>query len=196
MCIRDRMTTGYDCPDLLNLGLFRPIFSPTDFIQIKGRGTRKHDFAVDLHVETPETGFFPKNSVSKTQYKLFDFFANCEYFEEAYNYDQVLKLPRPAAPRSGGNGGDPGTTVGDGLYENVDPDRLVAMRETAVGLDGMKIDRMYFQKFEEDVTADRALREMVLNEQWERVEAYVRTHIMDPVSYTHLRAHETKANLV
>jgi len=30
------MTTGYDCPDLLNLGLFRPIFSPTDFIQIKG----------------------------------------------------------------------------------------------------------------------------------------------------------------
>ncbi|MGL6135726.1 MAG: DEAD/DEAH box helicase family protein, partial [Planktothrix sp.] len=38
------MTTGYDCPDLLNLGLFRPIFSPTDFIQIKGRGTRKHNF--------------------------------------------------------------------------------------------------------------------------------------------------------
>ncbi len=38
------MTTGYDCPDILNLGLFRPIFSPTDFIQIKGRGTRKHDF--------------------------------------------------------------------------------------------------------------------------------------------------------
>lgn len=26
------MTTGYDCPDILNLGLFRPIFSPTDFI--------------------------------------------------------------------------------------------------------------------------------------------------------------------
>ena len=30
------MTTGYDCPDLLNIGLFRPIFSPTEFIQIKG----------------------------------------------------------------------------------------------------------------------------------------------------------------
>jgi len=30
------MTTGYDCTDILNLGLFRPIFSPTDFIQIKG----------------------------------------------------------------------------------------------------------------------------------------------------------------
>jgi type I restriction enzyme R subunit len=42
------MTTGYDCPDILNLGLFRPIFSPTDFIQIKGRGTRKHDFREQL----------------------------------------------------------------------------------------------------------------------------------------------------
>ncbi len=30
------MTTGYDCTDILNIGLFRPIFSPTDFIQIKG----------------------------------------------------------------------------------------------------------------------------------------------------------------
>ena len=30
------MTTGYDCTDILNLGLFRPIFSPTDFVQIKG----------------------------------------------------------------------------------------------------------------------------------------------------------------
>ena len=38
------MTTGYNCTDILNLGLFRPIFSPTDFIQIKGRGTRKHNF--------------------------------------------------------------------------------------------------------------------------------------------------------
>jgi type I restriction enzyme R subunit len=38
------MTTGYDCPDILNLALMRPVFSPTDFIQIKGRGTRKHDF--------------------------------------------------------------------------------------------------------------------------------------------------------
>src|SRR6266536_2693360 len=35
------MTTGYDCEDILNLCLMRPIFSPTDFIQMKGRGTRK-----------------------------------------------------------------------------------------------------------------------------------------------------------
>ena len=38
------MTTGYDCQDILNIGLFRPIFSATDFIQIKGRGTRTYTF--------------------------------------------------------------------------------------------------------------------------------------------------------
>jgi len=66
------MTTGYDCPDLLNLGLFRPIFSPTDFIQIKGRGTRRHDFREQLFDETiRESVVEPK----KTAFKLFDFFA-------------------------------------------------------------------------------------------------------------------------
>ena len=29
------MTTGYDCQDLLNVCLARPIFSPSDFVQIK-----------------------------------------------------------------------------------------------------------------------------------------------------------------
>ncbi len=85
------MTTGYDCPDLLNLGLFRPIFSPTDFIQIKGRGTRKHNFLERLFDDDL------KESVKqpyKTAYKLFDFFANCEYFEEEFNYDEILKLPK------------------------------------------------------------------------------------------------------
>jgi type I restriction enzyme R subunit len=38
------MTTGWDCPNILNLALMRPIFSPTEFIQIKGRGTRIHNF--------------------------------------------------------------------------------------------------------------------------------------------------------
>jgi len=36
------MTTGYDCQDILNLALMRPLFSPSDFVQIKGRGTRKY----------------------------------------------------------------------------------------------------------------------------------------------------------
>jgi type I restriction enzyme R subunit len=177
------MTTGYDCPDVLNLALMRPIYSPTDFIQIKGRGTRQYDFARDLHVETEfgEREFALKNSVSKESYKLFDFFANCEYFEEKYNYDQVIRLPRPVASKPDGDGAGDGSgpLVYDGEYEHVDPDWLLKLQETAVGLDGMKIDRMYFQKFEDRVTDDRMLRELVRNEQWDRVDEYVRAHIMD-----------------
>ena len=93
------MTTGYDCTDILNLGFFRPIFSPTDFVQIKGRGTRRHSFLDQLFdpsvaedVEKPE----------KTVFKLFDFFANCAYFETEFNYDQVVELPRPKPGRDGG----------------------------------------------------------------------------------------------
>jgi type I restriction enzyme R subunit len=35
-----------------------------------------------------------KKIVKKDKFYLFDFFANCEYFEEEYNYDEPLKLPK------------------------------------------------------------------------------------------------------
>ena len=94
------MTTGYDCEDILNLGLFRPIFSPTDFIQIKGRGTRKYTFKR----KEKDGANIEEANVEKENFKLFDFFANCEYFEEKYNYDEILTLP----PKTGtvGGGGD------------------------------------------------------------------------------------------
>ena len=147
------MTTGYDCPDILNLALMRPVFSPTDFIQIKGRGTRKHDFTQQI-----ADPLWKKNvgTKPKEQFKLFDFFANCEYFEEDFNYNEVLHLPRL---RSGsgvggtGTGGGGGTYVIDG-YESTRPDALHAIRETAVGPEGMRVDRMYFHKFEEQVKQD------------------------------------------
>lgn len=80
------MTTGYDCQDLLNIALMRPVFSPTDFVQIKGRGTRKWKFEYDDY----------KNEaiiVEKTKFKFFDFFATCEYFEKEFNYDEKIALP-------------------------------------------------------------------------------------------------------
>lgn len=69
------MTTGYDCEDILNIGLFRPIFSPTDFIQIKGRGTRTYTFNFKRYVN----GVQELHSEPKETFKLFDFFGNCEY---------------------------------------------------------------------------------------------------------------------
>jgi len=84
------MTTGYDCPDILNIGLMRPIFSPTDFIQIKGRGTRIFDFSYTSYKD----GEKKQEKKRKEHFKLFDFFANFEYFEEKFKYDEVLQLPQ------------------------------------------------------------------------------------------------------
>ena len=95
------MTTGYDCPDVLNLGLFRPIFSATEFIQIKGRGTRKHEFSDELHDSKIKSQI---GRQPKAAFKLFDFFANCEYFEDKFDYDEVLSLPKLATAALGSDG--------------------------------------------------------------------------------------------
>ena len=129
------MTTGYDCTDLLNLGLFRPIFSPTDFIQIKGRGTRKHDFLEQLFDDTVKAGVTQPH---KTAFKLFDFFANCEYFETEFNYDEVLKLAPPSSkPLSSGS--DVPVSYA-GAYEHIGADILASVKEETIGYAGMKID--------------------------------------------------------
>lgn len=167
------MTTGYDCPDLLNLGLFRPIFSPTDFIQIKGRGTRKHNFLEQLFDENLKDGVLRPQ---KTAYKLFDFFANCEYFETEFNYDEVLKLPRPSS-RDTDTGG-PGPVVG-GTYEHLGKDILSEIKEETIGHDGMKIDRMFFEKFEDVVRENETISKAVESGQWDLVIDYVNREVFD-----------------
>lgn len=169
------MTTGYDCTDLLNLGLFRPIFSPTDFIQIKGRGTRKHDFLEQLFDESLKDGV---QSPSKTAYKLFDYFANCEYFEEEFNYDEVLKLPPPRSRGSEEAGGGGPVVVG-GTYEHLGADILSMIKEETIGFEGMKIDRMFFEKFEDAVRADNTIAVAVEAGQWDRVIDYVNREVFD-----------------
>ena len=167
------MTTGYDCPDLLNLGLFRPIFSPTDFIQIKGRGTRKHDFLEQVFDESLKAGV---REPAKTAYKLFDFFANCEYFEEEFNYDEVLKLPRPTGKVREG-GGD--TVVTGGTYEHLGADILASMRVEQITAEGMKIDRMFFERFEDKMRENETIAKAVEAGQWDRVIDFVNREVFD-----------------
>lgn len=169
------MTTGYDCTDILNLGLFRPIFSPTDFIQIKGRGTRKHDFLEQLFDDQIRAGVAQHQ---KTGFKLFDFFANCEYFETEFNYDEVLKLPRPTGrPRD--EGGGTGPVVYEGTYEHLGADILASVREETIGYEGMKIDRMFFERFEDAVREDPVIVAAVEAGQWDRVIDYVNREVFD-----------------
>lgn len=172
------MTTGYDCPDILNLGLMRPIFSPSDFVQIKGRGTRKHDFLEQLFDKSLKAEILAGGKQEKTQYKLFDFFANCEYFEEKFNYDEVLKLPRPGVGEGTGDGS--GTTLGpSGEYIHGGSDSLALFAEQPVGVQGMKVDRMFFEGFENTVKADPTLQRQVEDEQWDQAIDYVTTHLLD-----------------
>lgn len=167
------MTTGYDCTDLLNIGLFRPIFSPTDFIQIKGRGTRRHNFLEELFDEAVKAGV---RHPEKTTFKLFDFFANCEYFEEKFNYDQVLKLPKPVHK---GEGGEPPPPPGGDEYRHLGSDIIKSMRVEQVSVDGMKVDRMFFDRFGDAVRADETIAQAVEAGQWDRVIDYVNREVFD-----------------
>jgi type I restriction enzyme R subunit len=167
------MTTGYDCPDLLNVCLMRPIFSPTDFIQIKGRGTRKHNFTDNLldkdlakEIQKPD----------KKSFKLFDFFATCEYFEKKFNYDEILKLPVNPA-KEPGPGGTVYVTPDD--YDSTNPDPLKSMVVNEIGLEGMKIDRMYFDKFEEAVKEDEEIQKLIEQRNLDGIEQYILTNIFE-----------------
>ena len=170
------MTTGYDCEDLLNIGLFRPIFSPTDFIQIKGRGTRTFTFSY----KTRNNGVEEVHTATKDTFKLFDFFGNCEYFEEKFNYDEVIKLPRPASESTGtGGGGITATT-----FENFDPDPLKTITETKIGLQGMKIDRMFFEKFEDEVKKDDEARAQYEQGNYAAAQRYIEEkYLNQPAEY-------------
>ncbi len=166
------MTTGYDCTDILNLGLFRPVFSPTDFIQIKGRGTRKHNFHEQLSDETLKMG---TSQGQKKTFKVFDFFATCEYFEEKFDYDEVLELPRSSEPGAEGAGpAKPPAT-----YEHMGADIIASVKEEVIGVQGMKIDRMFFDEFADTVRKDATIAEAVAAGQWDRATDYVNREIFN-----------------
>lgn len=178
------MTTGYDCPDILNVCLMRPIFSPTDFVQIKGRGTRKHNF-LDQLIDKQRKAEIGK--AEKDKFKLFDFFANCEYFEEKFNYDEVLKLPVEPSAESERELGDTRPTLIIEGYENFNPDPLRSLEETAIGADGMKIDRKLFERFEDRVKTDAEIKRMVEQKDFQAIENYIVGNVFDkPEEYYNL----------
>ena len=166
-----RMTTGYDCEDLLNVVLARPIFSPTEFIQIKGRGTRLFNFK---HGKGES-----RLSKDKDTFHLFDFFANCEYFEKDFNYDEQITLPPTGGEEGGGGsgGGKPETFTYDG------PDAIKSVKEETVGAQGMRVDREAFstsfdEKAREEVGRHPELLAAVESGDWSRVGAFVREQLI------------------
>ncbi|MCB9510032.1 MAG: DEAD/DEAH box helicase family protein [Deferribacteres bacterium] len=174
------MTTGYDCPDLLNICMMRPIFSPADFVQIKGRGTRKNTFEFTYKNELNEE---ETQRHEKDVFKLFDFFANCEYFEEKFDYDEKLKLPQPKNDRGEVGGGG----IELDQYTSYRPDPLLSVNEQIIGYSGMKIDRMLFNKFEDRIIMDDIIKKNVELGNWEHVVSHIQHEIFDkPEEYFNL----------
>lgn len=165
------MTTGYDCQDLLNVALMRPVFSPSDFVQMKGRGTRKWLFEYDNYADI-------QLRIQKNKYKLFDFFATCEYFEEKFDYDEKIKLPKPSA---GSDGGiiDGGTKPKIGEIDLLTADEIATLTETPEGVI-MRIDREGFKTaLAEDVLGNTVLAALWRNGDRQGAEDYVKTHVLD-----------------
>jgi type I restriction enzyme R subunit len=142
------MTTGYDCPDLLNVVFMRPVYSPSDFVQMKGRGTRKHlfkytDYAQDEEVKT----------VEKANFKIIDFFAVCEYFNEKYDYTVALSLPKKVTgeisklPVITDYEIDKEKTSATGPVNLGENDKIVYVTNTDVGAPGMRVDQEMFKAF-------------------------------------------------
>lgn len=174
------MTTGYDCEDILNLCLMRPIFSPSYFVQMKGRGTRKYEF---VYTERDGLSGIEKYTEQKKRFKLFDFFANCEYFEEKFNYDEVIKLP----PETGKDGGGDFPPPVPKDYESFIPDPLKVCEQITIGLEGMKIDRKLFERFEETVKADDYIKQKIDEGRFNEAEEHIKKAIFNkPEDYFNL----------
>jgi type I restriction enzyme R subunit len=176
----DMLSTGYNCRDILNIGLMRPIFSPTEYIQIKGRGTRTYTFKIGT-TEYEKKNFF-----------LLDFCAVAEYFEEKYDYSIPLKVPREKKQREPkAKGGREAYVVGAGeggdAEQRTSPkgpkeipvweghDTLVSREVVVVGPDGEKVDVMTFRgSFEREIKAfvdkDSEMKAAVADEDDDAVE--------------------------
>ena len=148
------MTTGYDCPDLLNLGFGRPVKSPTDYIQIKGRGTRLYDFTENFTDQLVRDQMSPR---PKEQFRIIDYFGVCEYFGEGSLYsDELLK-----APDGGAGGGTPVPGVPRQAYIRHGRDQTESITELSLAADGAIIDRA-------NILEQREARDVTLKQEFER----------------------------
>jgi type I restriction enzyme R subunit len=176
----DMLSTGYNCKDLLNVVLMRPVFSPTEYIQIKGRGTRLFTFRIGT------------TEYKKEYFFLLDFCGVCEYFEDKYDYTMPLEITavpkEPKKKKDGGSGygagfEEAGAGSGVGEESNVayaipvweGQDTVVTEEIFIVGPDGEKVDAMTFRgTFERDVKAfaekDNGFRKAVNDEDDDAVE--------------------------
>jgi type I restriction enzyme R subunit len=128
------MTTGYDCPDLLNLGFCRPVKSPTDYIQMKGRGTRRYEFTENVTDQVVRDQLVLR---PKEQFRIIDYFGVCEYFGEGDLYGGVVLDP----PSGGGSDGGGGPGIPVQPYIRHGKDQTESITELSMDAEGAITDR-------------------------------------------------------
>jgi type I restriction enzyme R subunit len=156
----------------------RPIFSPSDFVQMKGRGTRKWTFEYDNGNNEP---------IAKDQFKLFDFFASCEYFEHEFNYNEKIplrisktKILLETEATQDEFIDENGNKTFKGPIDINESDTLASISEKTVGADGMRIDREGFHRVvKEDVLSHEELKNIWENGDIEAAEDFVKKNIFD-----------------
>src|SRR3989344_5936253 len=173
----DMLTTGFDCPEVLNIVLARPIASPTSYIQIKGRGTRKYTFP---------------DGTEKKRFLLQDFCEVVKYFEEEYDFDAPLPVMSDKKTESiAVEKEEIILTEKDNAiktYEGLDS--LAFSEVLEVGPEGQKVDRLnYITKWEktikEVVSQNPGFEDKIKdNTQSEELEEFLKTKIFDkPTEY-------------
>lgn len=166
------MTTGYDCTDVLNICMMRPVYSPSEFIQMKGRGTRRCDFSQSWITKTE----IPDHvEPQKEQFLLFDFFGNYDYFEKDFDYDEVLKLPSKATPPSEPPVDPP--RIDEAI--STSPDPLAELKEILISDQGMKIDRNLYRSFKKKISEDAIIKELVSKQNFDEAEIYLNDEVLD-----------------
>lgn len=170
----DMLTTGYDAPEIQNIVLARPVFEPTLYQQIKGRGTR------------------PCAEIGKENFTIFDFCGVCEYFEEKYDWEVPLKDPRFKSS-SGMSESEEENEVTEKVTELkkiiTAADSVEARDQIVVGPEGDKVDRELYQdewtrlakKLAEEMPE---IAELADDEQKaERLEEELSVHILNQPKY-------------
>lgn len=129
----DMLSTGFDCPEILNIVLVRPIFEPVNYQQIKGRGTRL----------CPE--------IKKDHFTIYDFCGVVEYFDEKYDWEAPLRDPREikkgtiCPPPTGGTDGPPPPPPPKFIQTSYMADSVLERDEIAFGPEGDTVDRKLYQ---------------------------------------------------
>ena len=90
-----------------------------------------------------------------------------------------MKLPKPKGKGKGDDGGGDPPDTEISTYEHLGADIIATIKEEVIGYEGMKIDRMFYEKFEDVIRENATIVEAVEAGHWDKVIDYVNREVFD-----------------